>query len=415
MRILTSLLSATMLVSSLWAQESTNAQLEADIAPTVKKMEAPPINMNVGIGFQSNIDQVDETQFKQAYTNNSLMDFNAGTKISAELLDRKMVYAPSLSALLLQAPQYIANDDVLKSVQFKNNFWMKAVETDNYSFGPTLDLNYDKRYTYYGIDLNKVWRRKRDNINGAIGLKLDATMDAKLKVQADASVGYVDHLGNYTNPDSGFRKSEKNLQEDRTVVNANLTTVYAATQTTMLSIPLSYKVENYTQKRARVGKVGNKNFNDAEFSTYLASLNRPAVSRTLDLAYETAGLQIDQTMMQDLVANAGYTFQNVAELNDGAGRNNADIHIYSLGLTYKLEGVELTAGYSAEDDHYNHLLGGGKEYTHVYSGGVKIPKAVADLDLALNLSTVNYQEAYQSGDADSCNNNIAMVGLSGAL
>ena len=238
-----------LLGNSSLAQQQT-AEIQSDISREVAVRELPTINLDASLGYQSNIDLLDKQQYQVKYKDSGIVNLGANTKITSEMMDKTLTFNSSLKGLILQDGNYDRSSDVLRRVNFNNSFYLEAIKSEKFSLGPVLDLNAEKRFTHPGF------HRKRDNINGSIGLKSSYKASSTIGISSSVSGGYVDHSGNYVDQSNPNRRFEHSLEEDRAIYKGNFTTVWKATSLLTLSVPVSYQRDNFTQRRARAAKRG---------------------------------------------------------------------------------------------------------------------------------------------------------------
>jgi hypothetical protein len=403
-----SLFPFVFLLGSAHAQEQSG-EIQSDISGEVSSLELPPVKLDVSLGYQSNIDLLDPNNYVIKHKENTIINLGGSTKINSELGGNQLSFSTSLKAIVLQDSDYDKSSDVLRRVNFNNRLFLNLLSgNDRLSFGPTLDMNAEKRFTHPGF------HRKRDNINGAIGLKADLKASSDLMVSSAASVGYLDHNGNYTDPNNPNRAFEKDFQEDRAIYKASITSVFKANSNLTISMPISYQRDNFTQRRARAAKMGYSAI-DRDLAGWAAANGQAPMDEALDMQNIAAGLNTDITMGM-VVANLGYTFLDDREMNLGHGRNNADTDNYEMSLSTDISESNLALSYSNENIHYNYLLGGATEITQSYSANITTSKILKDISTNLKVSYTDYQFSSPNINyAEKANDIVAMVGISTTL
>ncbi len=405
-KIALSLFPFVFLMGSAVGQEQSG-EIQSDISGEVSSLEMPPVKLDVSLGYQSNIDMIDE-KFVTKYRDNTILNIGGSTKMQSEVLGKSLAYSTSLKAIILQADDYERSSDVLRRVNFNNSLFVNLLsEGDKLSLGPTLDLNAEKRATF------PEFHRKRDNINGAIGLKADLKASSQLMLSSSASVGYLDHSGNYVDLNGG-RTFEKGLEEDRAVYKANITSVFKASSVLTLAMPISYQRDNFTERRARGAKTGFASM-DRDLATWTTVNNQAYIDEALDMQNIAAGLNANITM-GEISATLGYTFLDDREMNEGHGRNDADTDNYELGLSTGIADGSISLSYSNENIHYNTLLGGSTEITQSYVADIALTNLMKDVSTNLQISYKDYQLASPNIDyTEKANDIVAMIGVSATL
>lgn len=386
--------------------QKQSGTITGDVSKEIKSFEAPPIKMDLSFGYSSNIDLLDKTQNIIKYSDNGLINMGAATEMTSELFDNPLTYSTSLKAVILQDDDYYKSSDAIRNLNFNNSFFLKFKTNEKFSFGPTLDLNAEKRFTFAGF------HRKRDNLNGALGIKASYIASSELILSSNVSMGYVDHSGNYVDLNSAKRAFEHNLEEDRSVFKAGLTGVWKANKILSVSMPLTYERNNYTEKRAR-----SADPSDRDLATWSRVNNRPYVDQALDLQTTSAGLVADIALNSFISTSLGYTFVDDKEMNIGQKRNNADTDVYSASINGSMENLSLALSYSNENIHYNNILGGmGKEITQVYASKFSIANVFPDTSAILDFKYTDYQESYPNANAsDKAIDRAAMIGIATTL
>lgn len=396
-----------LLGSTTFAQQQSG-EIQADISRQVGVLELPPITLDASMGYQSNIDLLDKKQYQVKYKDSAIMNLGGKTKIVSEIMDMALTYSPSLKGIILQDGDYDRSSDVFRRVNFDNNLYLEAMKTETFSIGPTLDLNAEKRFTHPS------WHRKRDNVNGFIGLKSSLKASSELMLSSSAAVGYLNHSGNYVNLNDARRKFEYGFEEDRAIYKANITSVWKANSMLSLSMPISYQRDNFTEKRARAAKTLFAAM-DRDLATWSVLNNQPYIDEALDIQNIAAGLTADLSL--GLVsASASYTFLDDREMNNGHKRNNADTDNYELSLSSEVDSISMALSYSNENIHYNYLFGGSTEITQNYATDIKIAKFVNDVAANLKLSYTDYQFSSPNNSwSEKAEDIVAMVGVSTTL
>lgn len=396
------------------AQEQAG-QLQSDISNIVSSFDLPPIRLDASIGYQSNIDLLDPTQYKINYRDNGIINLAGSTTFQSEILDKSLTYSTSLRANILEAPEYEKSSDILRRVNFNNSLFLNLFsQDDKISFGPTLDLNAEKRYQYVGSNITTAWHRKRDNVNGFIGLKANVKASSDLMISSAVAAGYLDHNGNYTNPDSGFRAFEKNLEEDRNIFKASVTSVLKAHKKLTLSLPLTYQRDNFTQRRARAAKRDYLSM-DRDLASWTTENNQPYMDETLDIRNMSAGLAAE-IAMGSITGNVAYTFLDDQEMNPGHGRSNADTDYYEMSLSTDIANANIALSYNNENIQLGNLAGGSTEITQSYITDIKLANLIKDVSANVKLSYTDYQFANPNGNwAEKAEDLVAMVGITSTL
>ncbi len=396
-----------LLGSTSFAQQQAG-EIQSDISREVGMLELPPINLDASMGYQSNIDLLDKQQYQVKYKDSAILNLGAGTKFSSEILDNPLTFTSSLKGIILQDGDYDRSSDVFRRVNFNNGFYLETIKTESFSMGPTLDLNAEKRFTHPGF------HRKRDNINGYIGVKSSLKASSELMISSAVAAGYLDHSGNYVDLSNPNRKNEHGLEEDRSIYKASLTSVWKANSVLTLSMPISYQRDNFTERRARAAKRGFSAI-DRDLAAWSIVNNQPYMDEALDMQNIAAGLSTDLNLGL-VTATAAYTFLDDREMNPGQKRNNADTDNYELSLSSEIASTSLALSYSNENIHYNNLLGGASEITQTYATDVKIPKIINDIGANLKLSYTDYQFSSPNiGWSEKAEDIVAMVGVSTTL
>lgn len=402
------ILAYLFLLETVHAQEQSG-NIQADISNQISSFELPPVNVDFSLGYQSNIDLLDPNQYIIKYRDNGVINLGGNTKISSEIWDKNLLYSTSLKAIILQDADYDKSSDVLRRVNFNNNLFLNLFSGDDkLSFGPTLDLNAEKRFQHFG------WHRKRDNVNGFVGLKSDIKVNSDFMVSSSVAAGYLDHNGNYTNQQLDFFAFEANLQEDRAIYKANITSVLKIQKMITLSLPLSLQRDNFTQRRARAAKTGFKSI-EKDLASWSVENNQPYMDETLDLQNFTSGLNLEFAM-EFATANFAYTFLDDREMNPGHNRSNADTDFYEMGLSYNFSQLNVAFGYNHENIKYAYLLGGSSEITQTYSTDIKFLNLIKDINTLFKFSYTDYQfSSNYINYAEKAENIIAMIGLTATL
>lgn len=405
-KIALSLFPFVFFLGSAVAQEQSG-EIQADISNQVSSLELPPIKLNVNLGYQSNIDMVDKKLLTK-YRDNGIVNMGGSTSMKTEIMGKSLTYSPSLKATILQAQHYDKSSDVLRTVNLSNSLFLNLLsEGDKLSFGPTLDLNAEKKYIF------QEFHRKRDNINGYAGLKADLKASSQLMISSTAAVGYVDHSGNYVDL-NGPRNFEKGLDEDKAVYKASLTTVFKTGPVLTLSMPMSYQRDNFTEKRARAARVGSL-INDKDLATWTTANNQPYMDEALDMQNISAGLSADITM-GEVALNLGYTLLDDREMNLGHGRNNAVTNNYAMGLSTDTALGSFSLSYNNENIHNNNVLGGVDEITQTYVADIKLANLIKEVSTNLKLSYMDYKAQYPNlSYSEKAEDIVAMVGVSTTL
>jgi len=407
-KFLAPLVSFTLLLASAAIAQQQSGEIQSDISSEISRFELPPITLDASMGYQSNIDLLDKNQYQVKYKDSAILNLSGGTKMVSEIMDMPLTYTPSIKGTILQDGDYDRSSDVFRRVNFNNNLYLETFKTEKISFGPTLDLNAEKRFTHAGF------HRKRDNINGFIGLKSSVKASSELMFSNSAAVGYLNHSGNYVDLNSQKRRFEHGLEEDRAIYKANFTTVWKANSIMTLSMPISYQRDNFTQRRARAAKTGFDAI-DRDLASWSALNNQPYMDEALDMQNIAAGLSTDLSL--GLVSvSAAYTFLDDKEMNKGQGRNDADTDNYEFSLSSNLDALSLALSYSNENIHYNYLLGGSTEITQSYVTDIKLAKVINDINANLKLSYTDYQFSSPNVSwSEKAEDIVAMIGVSTTL
>lgn len=403
------ILPLSLICYSTFAQEQSGS-ITGDVSQEISSFEAPPIKIDLGFGYSSNIDLLDKTQYKMQYTDNPLMNIGAATEFTGELFDNPLSYSTSLKAEMMQDDNLYKSSDVIRRLNFSNSFFLKHVVSDKFNFGPTLDLNAEKRYTF------PEYHRKRDNLNGAIGMKASYIAASDLIISSNVSMGYVDHNGNYVDLNEPKRAFEHGLEEDRSVFKAGLTGVWKATPLLSLSMPLSIQRENYTEKRARSTDIGKKAL-DRDLATWAQINGLAPIDQALDLQKTSVGLVADVALSSDISASVSYTFVDDKEMNIGQKRNDADTDVYAASISGSQEDLSLSLSYENENIHYANLYGGNsKEITQTYSSKFSVANILPDTAAVLDFKYTDYQGTLPHVNyAEKAIDKTAMIGIATSL
>jgi len=387
--------------ASVSSPDLTSGTMSSDISDTVASFERKPISLKIGLEYQSNIDMLDPKAYSRKYADNQFINISGSTAFVKKMSLGELSYKPSLAAKLMNANTYNTTQDRIRNLEFKNAFYLKSAgSTESFSWGPTVDLSAQKRYTYPDF-----WRRKRDNAQAFIGLNMDAAPVAKLSVNGTAKVGYLDHFGNYTNPDSNHRKNEKNIQEDRVIYRASLTPVLALSSATSLSFPQSYERLDYARKKVRAGSDPT----DRDMAKYTLENNLPYNDPTLDLQTAATGVEVAHTI-GSVELSSGYTFSDIRELNDGQSRNDAKQQVISAGINYKLEKLSLGLSYSYDGIDYKNLIGGkAVENTNIIGTTIALEDAFMGVSATIDLKREHGSYWYNDGSVEKPNNDQASI------
>lgn len=404
------------LLGSTHAQQQSG-EIVSDISGDISSLELPPIKLDLGLGYQSNIDLLDPTQYKIKYKDNAIINVGGSAKMQSEILGNALSYSTAITALVFQANDYDRSSDVLRRVNFNNNFFVNLLSEDsNLSFGPTLDLIAEKRYAHQGF------HRKRDNVTGFIGLKSDLRASSQLMLSSSIAAGYHEHSGNYVDLNSARRIFEHQLEEDRSIYKANITSVFKANSVLTLSMPISYQRDNFTEKRARAARTGyvganlkTDEFLDLDLASWSTKYNQPYMDESLDIQNIAAGLGADLTFSNNINASMAYTFVDDREMNEGHGRNNSDTDSYAMSLSSDLDMANIALSYSQDNVKWNYMAGGSSEITQTYATDVKLATLLKDISTNLRFSYTDYQFSDATGYTEKAKDVVAMVGISTTL
>jgi len=375
-----------------WFVKDANSMNEEQAINSHITVESPwntsPFNLTAGVEYQSNIDLLDEKIYPSIYKDVVNLNLNGKITFSKKISQGELTYKPSIDVKLMEASHYLTKQDILRNLEINQNLYLKhASSTEKFSWGPTFDLNYRKYYTYGG------WRRIRDYASALVGLNTDYSLLKKMNINATVKVGYLDHYGNYVNPDEAHRANEKKLQEDRMQYKGSLTAVYSLSEKTTISIPLTYSLDDYSEKKVRAGNDPI----DRDMLKFNIENNLPYNDPTLNLQKVSAGFDVLQAF-EAFEASLSYSFTDVKELNDGHGRNNADDNIISFSLSYKNENLSVGIDYSYETYKFQNLVGGeGLEITNSYGMNLKIKELFQKTILQISLSRIHGSYWYHDG------------------
>jgi len=118
-------LKSNLLLLSLISVLNANSQvlegnvIVEDISQQAANEDRPVVNIDLNIGYQSNIDLLDRNLWEVKYTDNTVMNINANTSFKNRLLGNQLIYDTSLNS------QFVYSDDYDKSSDFVRRYTSK--------------------------------------------------------------------------------------------------------------------------------------------------------------------------------------------------------------------------------------------------------------------------------------------------
>ena len=106
------------------AQESQSSILTENISTELSRQERPPINVDLNIGYQSNIDFIDRNLYEVKHTDNTVMNVNANTTFKSSVMGNQLTHDTSLNSEFLYSDSYDKSSDFIRRATFKNNFFL---------------------------------------------------------------------------------------------------------------------------------------------------------------------------------------------------------------------------------------------------------------------------------------------------
>ena len=384
-----------------------------DISQQVANEEKPVINIDLNIGYQSNIDLLDRNLYEVKYTDNSVMNINANASLKKRLLGNQLIYDTSLNSQFVYSDEYDKSSDFVRRSTFKNNFFLNLIEGNGtFDFGPTLSLNAEKRYTRPG------WYRKRDNVAGLVGLKAKIAPTSKLTITPESSVGHLDHKGTYVPPDPARFTYEREFEEDRTVIKNSLTTSYIFNKHLTLTIPLSLNRDIYKERRARFASENIEAYHAMSLAQWTTETGLPFQDPTMDVQTFSSGLKANINLNDFNSLEIGYKYIDEREKNEGHRYSDTDNDVINFSMTISpTEKIKLSLGYENYDTRYYRLWGGGKEITQTYSSTLTLTNLInSKITAVLDFSYTDYQFSLPSISwQERASNSMASIGISASI
>ena len=401
------------ITSIIWAQEESSAIITNDVRKEIENLETTPVELNLSIGYKSNIDLLDTYLWETRYTDNTVMNINANTSIANQFLGKELTYNTSLNSEFIYSDNYTKSSDFIRRSTFKNSFFLNLVDTsDILSLGPTLGLNAEKRYSWPG------WYRKRDNISGFIGLKANVKPTTDLLISPEATVGYLDHNGNYVPQVPARFAYERDLEEDRLILKSNISTSYKINNFLTLSLPITFTRDLYKQRKARFAAFDDDRYHAMSIAQWTTETGQTFQDPKLEIDTFSSGLTANMAINEFYSFSAAYTYTDEREKNAGHRFSDTDQDNVKVSfLSSPHEKINISLDYENNDIRFYRLWGGGKEITQMYVSSLTLVKIISDINLVFSFSYTDYQITLPTGNTNNttwqerASNSEASIGL----